>query len=52
MSSKKFVVTFKIWIEVDNEEEAYDELLVYLADCVKYQDVTGFDFKEEETSHG
>lgn len=44
---KRFVVTFKDWIEVDNEEEAYDKLLDYLADCVDFRDVTAFEFEEE-----
>ena len=45
---KNFSVTFDLSIEAASEEEAYDELLVYLADCIRNADVTGFDFKEQE----
>lgn len=47
---KNFSVTFDLFIEAASEEEAYDELLVYLADCIRNADVTGFDFKEQEAT--
>jgi len=47
---KTYNVTFDLSIEAINEEDAYEELLIYLADCVRYADVTGFDFKEQEAS--
>ena len=45
---KNFAVTFDLSIEAISEEDAYEELLVYLADCVRNADATGFDFKEQE----
>ena len=44
--AKKFVVKFNDWIEADTEEEAYDKFLDCLAECVRYGDVTVFDFEE------
>jgi hypothetical protein len=49
----KFEVTFKDEIEVENEEEAVDALIQYLNDCVKFQDVSVFNFyklKENENA--
>jgi hypothetical protein len=43
---KKFLVTFKDTLEANSEEDAYDELIKYLRDVVRYEDVTTFDFKE------
>lgn len=37
-------------IEAESEEEAYEKLLDYLAECVRYKDVTVFDFKEQEAA--
>lgn len=42
----KYLVTFKDEFEADSEEQAYDQLLVYLGDCVRNADVVAFDFKE------
>ena len=43
----KFEITFKdIFDGVESEEQAYDVLLEYLNDCVRNEDVTGFEFKE------
>lgn len=49
---KKYRVTFKDVFEVENEDEAYDVLLDYLAEIVRYGDVTAFDFKEIKESEG
>lgn len=43
---KKYLVTFKDTLEATSEEDAYDELIKYLRDVVRYEDVTPFDFKE------
>jgi uncharacterized protein YciU (UPF0263 family) len=42
----KFKVTFRDEIEAKTEEDAYDILLSYLAECVNAGDVMAFDFKE------
>ena len=43
----KFQVTYKdIFENCETEEQAWDALLEYLRDVVKYEDVTGFSFKE------
>lgn len=42
---KTYKVTFVDEIEAETEEEAYHKLLVYLSECVQYDDVTAFDFK-------
>ncbi len=44
---KKYKVTFVDCIEASTEEEAYEEMLNYLKEVCKYQDLTAFDFKEE-----
>ena len=43
---KIYKVTFQEFFFANTEEEAYDELIEYLRDVVKYQDVTAFDFTE------
>ena len=43
---KKFQIKFNDTIEADTEEEDYDKFLDYLAECVRYGDVTVFDFEE------
>lgn len=48
MSSKKYLVVFNDTIEANSEEEAWDKLLSYLAECVEFKDVTVFDFKETQ----
>ena len=40
MSKKTYRVTFIDNVTADSEEEAYEALLHYMAQCVKYQDVT------------
>ena len=42
----KFEITFRDEIEVENEEEAVDALIQYLNDCVRFQDVSVFNFYE------
>ena len=44
---KQFTVTCDFSIEAESEEDAYEKLLDYLAECVRYGDVTVFEFKEE-----
>ena len=41
-----YEVTFRDEIEVDNEEEAYDHFLKFLAECVHNNDVSTFQFFE------
>jgi hypothetical protein len=43
---KDFIVKCDLVIEASTEEEAYEKFLDYLAECVRYGDVTVFDFKE------
>ena len=43
---KVFEITFRDEIEVENEEEAIESLIQYLSDCVKFQDVSVFNFYE------
>lgn len=42
---KKFKITFNDIIEAETEEQAYDELLKYLSNMVRYEDVTAFEFE-------
>lgn len=52
---KKFKVTFEdVFGMYETEEQAYDALLEYLNDCVKFEDVTAFNFEEinEESGNG
>jgi hypothetical protein len=45
----KIKITFEdIFDNVESEEQAYDVLLEYLNDCVKHEDVTGFNFEKIE----
>ena len=44
-------VTFRDVIKADSEEEAYDKFLEYLAECVRYGDITTFDFYKKETAN-
>ena len=43
---KKFLVTFKDEFSAETEEDAYDQLLKYMAECVRNDDVVAFNFKE------
>jgi len=45
---KTFTVEFYDTFEAENKEEAYKLLLNYFETCVKYQDVSGFNFFENE----
>jgi hypothetical protein len=45
---KSFTVEFYDVFDAENEAEAYKFLLNYLETCIKYQDVTGFNFFENE----
>ena len=52
MSKKTYRVTFIDNVTADSEEEAYEALLHYMGQCVKYQDVTCFTFEEaQEEEH-
>jgi hypothetical protein len=42
----QFKVTFEdIFSNCENEIQAYDALLEYLADCVLYEDIDAFNFE-------
>lgn len=43
---KAFTVKCDFSIEAESEEDAYEKLLDYLSECVRYGDVTIFDFEE------
>ena len=43
----KYKITFNDEIEADSDEQAYKNLIQYLRDCVKYEDVTAFGFIDE-----
>ena len=43
---KKFNVTFEDVFAAESEEDCYKELLIFLGDCVRHDDVTAFEFKE------
>jgi esterase/lipase len=45
---KKFLVTFCDVFEAKSEEEAYQDLLQFLQNCVKFEDVTPFEFTEQK----
>jgi hypothetical protein len=45
---KTWVVTFSDHVKAETEEEAYVQLLEYLAMCVSLRDVTAFGFTEGE----
>lgn len=46
----KFKITFEdIFDNVESEKQAYDVLLDYLNECVKYKDVSAFIFERELT---
>lgn len=43
----KIKITFQsLFDNIESEEQAYDILLEYLNDCVKHEDVSGFQFEE------
>ena len=44
---KTYKVTFTDTIKANTEDDAYGELLDYLSECVRFGDVTAFDFAEE-----
>lgn len=44
---KTYKVTFTDTIKANTEDDAYGELLNYLSECVRFGDVTAFDFTEE-----
>lgn len=44
---KTYKVTFTDTIKANTEDDAYGELLDYLSECVRFGDVTAFDFTEE-----
>lgn len=46
---KKYRITFSDFITSDvdiTDDQAYDLFLDYLNECVKYEDVTAFNFEE------
>jgi hypothetical protein len=42
----KFEITYKEVIEAENEEQAIEWLFIYLADCLRDEDVSVFNFYE------
>ena len=44
---KTYKITFTDTIKANTEDDAYGELLDYLSECVRFGDVTAFDFAEE-----
>jgi hypothetical protein len=42
----KFKVTFVDEFETESKEDCYDRVLDYLSECVKFKDVTAFEFEE------
>lgn len=42
----KFEITYKEVIEAENEEQAIEWLFIYLADCLRDDDVSVFNFFE------
>jgi hypothetical protein len=44
---KNYKVTFTDTIKANTEDDAYGELLDYLSECVRFGDVTAFDFAAE-----
>ena len=52
MSKKTYRVTFIDNVTANSEEEAYEALIHYMGQCVKYKDLTCFTFEEaEEEQH-
>ena len=52
INMKTYRVTFIDNVTANSEEEAYEALLHYMGQCVKYQDVTCFTFEEaQEEQH-
>jgi hypothetical protein len=43
----KYKITFNDEIEAETLEDAFDQLLDYLKDCVNMEDVTAFTFTDE-----
>jgi hypothetical protein len=42
---KRYRVFYLDEVQANSEEEAYVETLKYLQDCIKYQDVSSFDYE-------
>ena len=42
---KRYRVFYIDEVEANSEEEAYDQTLNYLEDCIKYQDVSAFGYE-------
>ena len=42
---KRYRVFYIDEVQANSEEEAYDETLKYLQDCIKYQDVSSFGYE-------
>ena len=49
---KTFKVTYRDEVLAETEEEAYVQLLEYLAMCVSLRDVTAFGFTQEPAPKG
>jgi hypothetical protein len=46
---KTYKVTFTETIQAESEDEAYGLLLEYLDSCVRFDDVSPFNFEEQES---
>ena len=44
-----YIISFKDVFEASDENEAIDQFLNYLDECVRQRDVTAFDFKKSKT---
>ena len=42
---KRYRVFYVDEVQANSEEEAYDETLKYLQDCIKYEDVSSFNYE-------
>ena len=47
----KFEITYRDEIEAESEEQAIEWLFIYLADCLRDEDVSVFNFYELKEKH-
>ena len=48
---KKFSVTCDFVIDAESEEDAYEKLLDYLAECVRHDEALMFEIKEDDEAY-
>jgi hypothetical protein len=51
MKMPKFEITYRDEIEAESEEQAIEWLFIYLADCLRDEDVSVFNFYELKEKH-